>query len=41
MWFRLYWGAFAVLLLVLAYALWVRGRDGGLARPAVARRRRA
>ena len=28
-WFRLYWGAFAVLLLVLAYALWVRGRDGG------------
>ena len=30
MWFRLYWGAFAVLLLVLSYALWVRGRDGGL-----------
>jgi len=29
-WFRLYWGAFAVLLLVLAYAFWVRGRDGGL-----------
>ncbi|MFO1396765.1 MAG: M1 family aminopeptidase [Burkholderiales bacterium] len=28
-WFRVYWGAFAVLLLVLAYALWVRGRDGG------------
>ena len=28
-WFRLYWGAFAVLLLVLAYAWWVRGRDGG------------
>jgi len=28
-WFRLYWGAFAVLLLVLSYALWVRGRDGG------------
>jgi len=28
-WFRLYWGAFAALLLVLAYALWVRGRDGG------------
>ncbi len=28
-WFRLYWAAFAVLLLVLAYALWVRGRDGG------------
>ena len=29
-WFRLYWGAFAVLLLVLAYAMWVRGRDGGI-----------
>ncbi|MFO1312769.1 MAG: M1 family aminopeptidase [Burkholderiales bacterium] len=29
-WFRAYWGAFAVLLLVLAHALWVRGRDGGL-----------
>ncbi|MFO1305007.1 MAG: hypothetical protein U1F54_14830 [Burkholderiales bacterium] len=28
-WFRAYWGAFAVMLLVLAYALWVRGRDGG------------
>ncbi len=28
-WFRAYWGAFAVVLLVLAYALWVRGRDGG------------
>ncbi len=28
-WFRVYWGAFAVLLMVLAYALWVRGRDGG------------
>jgi ABC-type transport system involved in multi-copper enzyme maturation permease subunit len=28
-WFRAYWGAFAVLLLVLSYALWVRGRDGG------------
>ncbi|HEX6706931.1 MAG TPA: ABC transporter permease [Albitalea sp.] len=28
-WFRLYWSAFAVLLLVLAYALWVRGRDEG------------
>ncbi len=26
-WFRLYWGAFAVLLLVLAYAVWVRGRE--------------
>src|SRR4029077_10244411 len=29
LWFRLYWGAAAVLLLVLAYAFWVRGRDGG------------
>jgi ABC-type transport system involved in multi-copper enzyme maturation permease subunit len=29
MWFRLYWSAFAVILLLLAYALWVRGRDGG------------
>ncbi|MEO8754794.1 MAG: ABC transporter permease, partial [Casimicrobiaceae bacterium] len=29
LWFRLYWGAFALLLLVLAYLLWVRGRDGG------------
>jgi ABC-type transport system involved in multi-copper enzyme maturation permease subunit len=28
-WFRLYWAAFAVLLLVLAHALWVRGRDRG------------
>ena len=28
-WFRVYWGAFAVLLLVLTYALWVRGRDSG------------
>ncbi len=28
--FRLYWIAFAVMLLVLAYALWVRGREGGL-----------
>ena len=26
-WFRLYWGAFAILLLVLSYAVWVRGRD--------------
>ena len=26
-WFRLYWGAFAMLLLVGAYALWVRGRE--------------
>ena len=36
-WFRLYWGAFAVLLLVLAHAMWVRGRDRG----ARARLRRA
>lgn len=28
-WFRLYWGAFAVLLALAAYALCVRGRDGG------------
>jgi len=28
-WFRLYWSAFAMLLLVLAYVLWVRGRDAG------------
>ncbi|MEP7329348.1 MAG: M1 family aminopeptidase [Betaproteobacteria bacterium] len=28
-WFRVYWGAFAVMLMVLAYSLWVRGRDGG------------
>lgn len=30
LWFRVYWLAFGVLLLVLAYTLWVRGRDGGL-----------
>ena len=29
LWFRLYWLAFAVLLLLLAYALWVRGREAG------------
>ncbi len=43
-WFRLYWGAFAVLLLVLAYAWWVRGRDGGWrgrARAAASRMTRA
>ncbi|MGH8445944.1 MAG: hypothetical protein ACREVL_11790 [Solimonas sp.] len=40
LWFRLYWGAFAVALLVLAYAFWVRGRDGGLAARADAARRR-
>jgi len=28
-WFRAYWLAFAVLLLILSYALWVRGRDSG------------
>ncbi len=28
-WFRLYWGAFAALLLVFTYAIWVRGRDRG------------
>ena len=33
LWFRLYWSAAAVLLLVLAYAFWVRGRDGRLAQP--------
>ena len=26
-WFRLYWLAFATLLMVLSYALWVRGRE--------------
>jgi ABC-2 type transport system permease protein len=30
-WFRLYWGAFAVLLLVLTYALWRRGTESRLA----------
>jgi ABC-2 type transport system permease protein len=29
LWFRLYWSAFAVLLLVLAHSLWVRGHDDG------------
>jgi hypothetical protein len=33
-WFRLYWLSFAALLLVLAYAFWVRGRDGGVRRRA-------
>jgi ABC-2 type transport system permease protein len=28
-WFRVYWLAGAVLLLVLSYALWVRGRESG------------
>lgn len=27
LWFRIYWTAFAVMALVLAYALWVRGRE--------------
>jgi ABC-type transport system involved in multi-copper enzyme maturation permease subunit len=29
LWMRVYWWAFAALLLVLAYAMWVRGRDAG------------
>jgi hypothetical protein len=29
LWFRLYWLAFAALLLVAPYALWVRGREAG------------
>jgi len=29
LWFRLYWLAFAALLLVATYALWVRGREAG------------
>lgn len=28
-WFRLYWWAFATVLVVLAYATWVRGRERG------------
>jgi hypothetical protein len=32
LWFRLYWLAFAALLLVGTYALWVRGREGGWGR---------
>ena len=40
LWFRLYWSAAAVLLLVLAYAFWVRGRDSGWRnRTAIARSR--
>ena len=35
-WFRLYWSAFAVLLLVLGYALWRRGAETRLA-PRLAR----
>ena len=30
LWFRLYWGAFAVLLLLASYALWARGRERGV-----------
>jgi len=40
LWFRLYWGAFAVLLLVVAHAFWVRGRDGGVRRRLAAARAR-
>lgn len=29
LWMRVYWWAFAVLLLVVSYAMWVRGRDAG------------
>jgi hypothetical protein len=41
-WFRLYWLAFAALLMVLSYALWVRGRElrvAGRLRTAAARMR--
>jgi hypothetical protein len=31
-WFKLYWAAWAILLLVLASVLWVRGREPGLSR---------
>ncbi len=40
LWFRLYWIAFAVLLLVVAHAFWVRGRDSGWRRRANAARSR-
>lgn len=29
LWFKLYWGAWALLLAVVARLLWVRGREGG------------
>jgi len=29
-WFKLYWGAWALLLLIIATALWVRGREPGV-----------
>ncbi|MDB5985706.1 MAG: putative rane protein [Nevskia sp.] len=39
-WFQLYWGAAAVVLLVAANLLWVRGKDSGLRlRVGIARRR--
>jgi ABC-type transport system involved in multi-copper enzyme maturation permease subunit len=39
-WFKLYWAAWALLLVVAARLLWVRGREGGLhARLQLARRR--
>ena len=31
-WFRLYWAAWALLIMVLAIALWVRGREPGMGR---------
>jgi hypothetical protein len=40
LWFKLYWAAWAMLLVVCARLLWVRGRDGGAAtRLQLARRR--
>ena len=40
LWFKLYWGAWALLLAVAARLLWVRGREQGLAsRLELARRR--
>jgi len=39
-WFELYWSAAAVLLLVLANLLWVRGREAGLSARVTALRRR-
>jgi ABC-2 type transport system permease protein len=35
-WFRLYWSAFAVVLLVLAYGLWRRGTETRLCRACAA-----
>jgi len=31
-WFKLYWAAWALLLLVVSSVLWVRGREGGMLR---------